>query len=102
MDWEQQLTPWCKRQVEVWIEDTLGKDPVAPLKVFTLEKVKYTEERTHIQFYLNTTQFLSVPIFEEPITRWEEHGLDGCPSFISTDREAHLKYQLRWLTDHPL
>jgi hypothetical protein len=96
MDWEQQLTPWCKRQVEVRVEDTLGKDPVAPPRLFMLDKVKYTAERTHIKFYLNTTQYVSVPVFEEPGTRWEERGLDGRPSFVSTDREAHLIYQLRW------
>jgi hypothetical protein len=50
MEWEQQLAAWCGRQVEVGLEGIAGKDPLTTPRVFVLEKVHYSAERTHMKF----------------------------------------------------
>jgi len=93
MDWAGQLEAWCGKSVEIRVEDRAGQDPVAPPRVVTLNKVEYTPERTHLKCYLNPAQYISVPLFVEPVTRLNAEG--SC--FVSEDREAKLVYQVKLL-----
>ncbi|MEX1029501.1 MAG: hypothetical protein WDZ91_05580 [Paenibacillaceae bacterium] len=89
MDWEKQLSKYEGSPIRIWIEDRSGEEQTQP-KPFTLYKVQQSVSQDYIQFFLNPTQFLSVPIFEG-----EQTIIDYSDSerwFVSHDIEAKLLY----------
>ncbi|MBB3111175.1 hypothetical protein FHS18_003243 [Paenibacillus phyllosphaerae] len=95
MDVEKALKPLCGRTVEALIEDLAGHDPVAPPRIFELIRVKLLPEGTHLKCYLNLTQFLSIPVFDDEQTRLTLDGPDGT-TFVSEDLKGQLRYTLIW------
>lgn len=88
MDWQNSLANWIGNQVTVTIEDQAGPDPVSPPRSFVLIRLRLTEEKTHLQFFLNDNQFVSVPIFTDGRTRLIEQ------EFVSEDVKAKLIYMI--------
>ncbi|MWC29895.1 hypothetical protein [Paenibacillus sp. MMS18-CY102] len=95
MDVEAALRPLCGKEVEAVIEDLAGHDPVAPPRTFELMRVKLLPEGTHLQCYLNLTQFLSIPVFSDERTRLTLDGPNGT-TFVSEDLQGQLRYMLAW------
>lgn len=89
MEWEKQLSKYEGSPIKVWIEDRSGEEQTEP-KSFTLYKVQKSDDEEYIQFYLNPTQFLSVPIFDDNHTRIEKSNAEEC--FVSHDSHAKLLY----------
>jgi hypothetical protein len=89
MDWEKQLLQYEGRPIKVWIEDRSGEEQTQP-KHFTLYKVQKSDDQAYIQFYLNSTQFLSVPIFAGKQTKMEKSDSEEC--FVSYDLHTKLLY----------
>ncbi|EFM12199.1 hypothetical protein PaecuDRAFT_0879 [Paenibacillus curdlanolyticus YK9] len=95
MDVEAAIRPLCGRMVEVCIEDLAGRDPVAPPRTFELLRVKLLPEGTHLQCYLNVTQFLSIPVFGDERTKLTLDGPSGT-TFVSEDSHGQLRYTMFW------
>lgn len=94
IDWEEQLSSWCGREAQVFVENIVNQDPIAPARTIVLSKVQYVPDRTYLKCYLNDKQYVSFPVFEQPQTRVEQDMEAGRMSLISIDREAQLVYQL--------
>jgi len=92
MDWENQLFPYEGCPIKVWIEDRSGEQQTQP-KPYTLYKVlKAVDQPPSIQFYLTTTQYLSVPVFDEGLTYMVNSEEGDC--FVSHDVQATLFYRV--------
>jgi hypothetical protein len=89
MDWERLLSVYAGSPIKVWIEDRSGEEQTQP-KPFTLFKVKQTDDQRHLQFFINATQFLSVPIIDDELTKLEQSPAGAC--FVSHDLQAKLHY----------
>lgn len=89
MDWVSQLSIFEGSSIKVWIEDRSGEEQTKPQQ-FTLYKVQNSDDQGYLKFYLNPTQFLSVPIFDDNQTRMEESNSKAC--FVSDDAQAKLLY----------
>lgn len=89
MNWLELLGGWTGRTVIAAIEDQAGLDPVSAPKTFVLHRVRLTGERTHLQLYLNDSQFVSVPLFNDGSTEFS----DG--EFRSEDSASMLRYTIR-------
>lgn len=87
--WERKLAGYAGKPIQVWIEDRSGEEQTKP-KPYTLYKVQTTADGKHLQFYLNASQFISVPIFEEGQTLLERTS-EG-ERFVSHDFDAKLHY----------
>lgn len=88
MNWEERLSGWVGRLVDIRIEDQAGEDPVAPPKMVQLHRVESAENGRMLQLYLNEKQFIYVPVFEENYTRLSEKV------FESEDVQAKLIYKV--------
>ncbi|MUT67974.1 hypothetical protein [Paenibacillus sp. NEAU-GSW1] len=91
MDWEKGLSAYLGRPIEVWIEDHSGEEQTKPKPYPSLFKAKVSEDRKFVQLYLQPTQFLAVPVFDDNATKLEQSG-GGRPYFVSHDLEGKLTY----------
>jgi hypothetical protein len=89
MDWVKQLSPFEGTSIRIWIEDRSGEEQTKP-KDYTLFKVKKSSDQEYLQFYLNPTQFLTVPVFNDERTRMER--IHSEEVWVSHDRDAKLLY----------
>lgn len=89
MNWENVLSKYEGSPIKVWIEDRSGEEQTQP-KQFTLFKVTKAADQEYLQFYLNKGQFLSVPIFDENLTKMKK--TEAGESFVSHDIKAKLLY----------
>ncbi|WP_281933409.1 hypothetical protein [Paenibacillus tyrfis] len=91
MEWDMMLSKYKGSRITVWIEDLSGEEQTQP-KPFTLFKTALTEDRAYLKFYFNAAQFLSVPLFDESLTRLERSQARNC--FVSHDPHANLCYHI--------
>lgn len=94
-DWENRLSGYYGKMMEVMIEDCAGSDPLAPPASRLLHHVRMVDERTYLQFYFNEIQFLAIPVFDDERTRLEQ--LKTGTVFISQDADAKLIYRMRFV-----
>ncbi|MDF2652421.1 MAG: hypothetical protein K0Q73_8226 [Paenibacillus sp.] len=71
MEWDQLLSKYAGQPIKLWIEDRSGEEQTKP-KPYSLFKVALADDRKGLQFYLNAAQFLSIPIFDESLTKLEK------------------------------
>jgi hypothetical protein len=90
MDWEGQLSSYIGKDMVLWIEDLSGEKKTEP-RSYALHKLKKTDDG-YLKFYINTTQFLSVPIFEDTRTDFDE----AQHKFISNDAPSQLIYRVQF------
>ncbi|MCM3273748.1 hypothetical protein [Paenibacillus elgii] len=91
MEWEAMLSKYEGCRIIVWIEDLSGEEQTQP-KPFTLFKTTLTEDRAYLKFYINAAQFLSVPLFDDSLTKLENNQARDC--FVSHDPKANLRYHI--------
>ncbi|SCW52971.1 hypothetical protein SAMN04487970_101319 [Paenibacillus tianmuensis] len=91
MEWETMLSKYEGSRITVWIEDLSGEELTQP-KPFTLFKTALTDNRTCLKFYFNADQFLSVPLFDDSLTKLERSQSRDC--FVSHDLQANLRYHI--------
>ncbi len=91
IDWVKQLSRHEGKLIRIWIEDRSGEKQTEP-KQFLLHKVQDSVDPGYMQFYLNPTQFLTVPIFDDNHTRIEQSNGEEC--FVSHDSQAKLLYRV--------
>ncbi|MEX2460240.1 MAG: hypothetical protein WD469_02875 [Paenibacillaceae bacterium] len=89
MNWEQRLSQYEGSPIQIWIEDRSGEEQTKP-KPYTLYKIKLSEDQDYLQFYIQPTQFLTVPLFDKTLTKLEEGETES--SFVSHDVHAKLLY----------
>ncbi|MDO3676236.1 hypothetical protein [Paenibacillus ehimensis] len=91
MEWNVLLSKYEGSRITVWIEDLSGEEQTQP-KPFTLFKTALTDNHAYLQFYFNADQFLSVPLFDDPLTKLERGQAGDC--FVSHDLQANLRYHI--------
>lgn len=89
MGWEERLAGYIGREMECWIEDVSGEKKTEP-QVRRLHKLERSEDG--LQFYLDDTQFLSVPLFGDAQTSYDPDHHE----FVSRHEEAQLIYWVRF------
>jgi len=90
MEWEKELSTYLGCPIEVWIEDHSGEEQTKPKQYSSLFRIKISDDPKYLQFYLNPAQFLSVPIFDENLTKLVKS--DGRYHFVSHDLKGKLTY----------
>jgi hypothetical protein len=90
MEMIKQLSKYEGSSINIWIEDRSGEAQTKP-KAYTLYKVEQSNDRQQIQFYLNETQFLSIPVFDNrSLTKLEM--MSSGEVFVSHDVKGKLLY----------
>ncbi len=87
--WAERLRPYAGSSMSLWIEDRSGERQTKP-RPYTLYKVESADEGKQLLFYINKSQYLSVPILDEGQTILEPRPGGVC--FVSHDDAAQLHY----------
>lgn len=91
MEWDMMLSKYEGSRITVWIEDLSGEEQTQP-KPFTLFKTALTDNQAYLKFYFNADQFLSVPLFDDELTKLGRSQARDC--FVSHDLQANLRYHI--------
>ncbi|WP_144028773.1 hypothetical protein [Paenibacillus tyrfis] len=91
MEWGMMLSKYEGSRITVWIEDLSGEEQTQP-KPYSLFKTALTEDQAYLKFYFNAHQFLSVPLFDDSLTKLERNQARDC--FVSHDPKANLRYHI--------
>lgn len=89
MGWVNRLSKYVGSSINVWIEDRSGEEQTKP-KAYTLYKIEQSRDQQLLLIYLNETQYLSIPLFEEALTRLEPN--EKGEVFVSHDQQGKLLY----------
>lgn len=88
------LMPFVGGKVRIWIQDWSGEEPAKPVE-HTLYRLEMTEDDC-LKFYVNATQFVSVPIFGDARTYLDTEQQPPC--FVSKDENSKLNYHIFFLS----
>lgn len=93
MEWEKRLSKYEGNRIKIWIEDLSGEEQTQP-QYYSLFKTVVTDDLDYLKFYLNADQFLSVPVFDDSLTKLESSAAGDC--FVSHDLRASLRYHIQF------